>query len=315
MAIAPGGSSIGQIRPLSYGSNGVSSGPASLNVNPNANMGTSDIAMGAGAQGGTGYGVTRLPNPTPTQRVNALPGVIAGRLNYNRGAAIANADYTNNLNDLVTTYGDPTAWATPAVSPGVYPGLTSEHGNNAIPAAPNQSMAQMLGVNVSPAVAALARSNTIGANGSVGNSTIAQLHMAALNSMARAVAAGSSSGASGSGQLGANVNQSNIASGQAAFNANATFQAAVQALNQGKLDTFNSLMSTLQNAYVTGENTVAKNASTYPVVNPPAMQVGGFRDVLPSTQMPGFTSGQLTGLGMTPELARRYVGYAAQGLG
>lgn len=307
--IAPGSSSIGQIKPLSYGVNGISNGPASLHANPNASMGTSDISMGAGAQGGSGYGVTKLPALTPTQRVNALPGVIAGRLNYNRGAAIANADYTNNLNNLVTSYGDPTAWATPAVSPGVYPGLTSEHGNNAIPAAPNQSMAQALGVNVSPAVAALARGNTIGPNGAIGNSTIAQLHMAAINSLARASASGAMTGGSGSGSLAANVNQSNIASGQAAFNANATFQAAVQALNQGRLDTFNQLMSTLQGAYVTGENTVAKNASTYPVTNPPATQVGGFRDVLPSVPMPSDQQSVIT-----PFLRRHYPGYVAQGM-
>ena len=198
--------------------------------------------------------------------VQAMPGVMNATSQYVTGANTLNTNFRNNLNSAVTWFGDPTAWA-PQNQPTVSGGLTSENGNNLIPAAPNQSLAQALGYNVDPAVAALARGNTIGPDGSVGNSIVAQLHMAAANARSAAIAAGSSSGGAASGSLGVNVNNQNIVAGQQMFNAVKSFQDQIQQANQGRITSIDQLRNNVINAITKGLATVQnpRNAALYPV--------------------------------------------------
>lgn len=284
---------------------------------PGSQTGTSDVAMGAGTAGGAGYGRTYTPPPSPLSYINSVPGVMAAQSAYISGAGQANTNYRNQLNDLTTWFGDPTAFATGQQPGSVSSGLTSENGNNVSAAAPYQSMAQALGVNVDPAVAALARANTVGPGGAVGNSIVAQLHLAAANARSAAIAAGSSSGGAASGSLGVNVNNANLQAGQNMFNAVKAFQAQTEQMSEGRLSTIDQLRQAVIAAITKAPSTIAQNPGLYPVQTQGAFSnVGGTRGLAadqPLNGSAGYNPAAYVPGGTAPWIARRMQaqGYAS----
>jgi hypothetical protein len=235
-------------------------------------MGISDVASSTGGYGANrtlqqftgglparitdargGYGSYVQPidyNPY----VNALPEVMQARGDLAFQGALSKQQEQQQLSQLYAAFGDPTA----------LPGMSQGW----------QSLQQTLGGALDPASGAIARGNTIGPNGEIGNSTIAQLYLAGKTAMQQAVNSGIPMGAVGSSQLGYNINQQNIAAGQSLadqmskFGTAATGYINTDAANQARLN------QAVSDAVRTGTATVMKDPTSYGVPTPKTMTVG-----------------------------------------
>ena len=261
-------------------------------------MGASDVSMGAGAQGGTGYGRVHTPATNPMIYASSIPSVQAATMGYNTGLNTANTNFANQTGQLIEQYGDPTAFLSPGTvasstpyNPNAYvPGGSSPAqaaaiqargygtpGGNpvGVPGGPI-SLAQALGLNsVDPQVAAIARANTMSPTGAIGQSIVAQLYLAAQNARDAAVTSGIGSGFSNSSQLGTNVNAANINANQANFDAASKLKAQIEGLSEKRVSTINKLQDRVNTAYSTVIPTVTRNPDLYHVDKATTRNVGG----------------------------------------
>jgi hypothetical protein len=200
-----------------------------------------------------GYGSYQQPiNYTPY--VNQLPEVMAARSALGSQGMLANQQEQQQLSQLIGGFGDPTAL------PGMAPG--------------GKTLSQLLGQNVDPATAAIARANTMGPNGAIGGSTIAQLYLAGQSSLRNAWNNSIPMGAVGSSQSGYAMNQANMANARALADATAKFQSTGTGYINTAADTLSGLHQKLADAIATGTQTVIKDPSSYPLPTPKTVNVG-----------------------------------------
>jgi hypothetical protein len=222
-------------------------------------MGTSDVAStgryvtGHPSDAGQGYGSYQQPiNYSPY--VNQLPDVMQARSDLAFQGAASKALERQQLSSLISQFGDPSAL------PGMLPN--------------GQTLSQLLGQDVDPQTANLARANTIGANGAIGNSTIAQLYLAGKVSLQNALNSGLPMGAVGSGQTSYNINQANIANQQALASKAADFASTGTGYINTDLATQAKLQQAVADAVRTGTSTVMAHPDQYGVPTPKTMTVG-----------------------------------------
>lgn len=211
-------------------------------------MGRSDVASTGG-----GYGSYQQPIDY-SPYVNALPDVANAQSALTFQGALSNQQQQQQLSALYGAFGDPTAL------PGMSQGWSS--------------LQKLLGPALDPQTGAIARANTIGPTGAIGNSTIAQLYLAGKASLQNALNNSIPMGAVGSSQSGYAENQANIAQGQALaskmgdFANSATGFINTNAANQAKLH------QAVSDAIATGTATVMKDPSAYGVPFPKTVTVG-----------------------------------------
>jgi len=212
-----------------------------------------------------GYGNVKFPGTDPMTAVTALPDVQAAQLDLLHQGALADANYRTNLSQLIATYGDPT----------VLPRINWGLGASTLPGqAGGQTLSQALGMDVDPATGELAANNTVGPGGTIGNSVVAQMYLAAQQARSHAINTGLPWGAAGSSQLGYNLNQGQIDYGQQGYNALQKLQAAQGNLTQTWQGTKLGLEDAVTKAVQQGLATVNANPSAYGVQTPYTGQAG-----------------------------------------
>jgi len=219
----------------------------------------------------------------------SVPGVAQQMMTNQEQSNLANFQLGQNASQAIAQFGDPTAFG-----------------------GTGKTLAQTLGWNVDPATAALARANTIGPDGSTGNSTIAQWHLATQNALNTAVDRGIPMGAMGSSQLAYNTNQANIASQQDLFNKVSALQNQLTGWNQANQNTQLGLQESMRNTLLNAYNTVLKNPSQYGVTGPTTTAVGGTRGLAPSStfQAPTQTVAPSAGYGGNVPGGANYGGWS-----
>lgn len=225
--------------------------PPSMLTRPGANTPKPIEPRSDVASTGGGYGSATF-YPDYMQYVNALPGVMNARMSAGTGGAISDAQTRQALQQLITNFGDPTVYDKSA-----------------------RSLSSLLGPAVDPATAALARANTVGKGGAIGNSIVAQLHLAMQKSLQNAIDKGTPLGFTGTGQTAYGINQANIAGGQHLYDAGQALQEATSGAVNQNANTHFQLNQGVSNAITSGVNKVMSNPSRYPVAAPYTAKVGG----------------------------------------
>jgi hypothetical protein len=262
-------------------------------------MGISDVASSTGGYGANrtlkqftgglparitdargGYGSYVQPidyNPY----VNALPEVMQARSDLTFQGALSKQQEQQQLSQLIAQFGDPSAL------PGMAPG--------------GRTLSQLLGQAIDPQTAAIARANTIGANGSIGNSTIAQLYLAGQSSLQNAINNSIPMGAVASSQTGYDINQANIASAQALSDKMNTFASTGTGYINTDLANQARLNQAVSDAVSTGTQTVMQHPEQYHIPTPKTVTVGQgtpqVGDFPPGPQHPAFVPAAPTGIG------------------
>ena len=252
---------------------------------PNVSTRVTDVSSGSTPQA-PGYGGYRLPGETPLQRIMRLPGVMAAQNAYNTQGAIAGSNYRTGLMDQAVAFGDPTAFGNVLGLPSggqaapFNPSPTNFQSDAASgggygpgQAAPSAWSSFLGSLDPTGTVGAAARAATIGPGGSIGNSVVAQWHLATQEALRQAAAQGLG-GFQGSGQVGHNLNLANIAQGQDLYNKYMAFMGGVHQLGSDYTGAMSKLASGVQNAIASGQNLVATHPGLYPILGPRAAQVG-----------------------------------------
>jgi hypothetical protein len=255
-----------------------------------------DVTSSGTAQN-PGYGATVQAPPTALQYTQNLPAVRMAMLQGNTDIANAKSNYATQLGDLATWFGDPTAFGNPLGLGAAAPfkstptNFLTDTSSSAQGGPPQNNFASWL-QGISPTVAKAALTNTVGPGGAIGNSIVAQLHLAAGENLRQAINSGFG-GFQGSGQVGHNANLAQIQNSQNMYNAYRNFIDQVHGLSSGEINSISQAKQNMINAIQSGWQSVINHPNLFPVQSGNIVTpVGGSRG-LPSTPM---------GAGQTPTI-------------
>lgn len=221
---------------------------------PAANMGISDVRMGPGTAGGTGYGNVQSTAITPQEAVYALPDVQNAMLAQTQGNTVADAAFNQAFGSTLAAFGDP------SVLPGAPAGFSLQTALGLDPDTLGKINA------LDPNWLQIAQATTAGPGGTIGTSRVAQLYLAAAQARDQAVARAAASGFTSTGQLGLDTQLANMAYGQNLVNAaQQYFTAPIQTAIQNWLATKSDLATKVQQAINTDLYNVNQNPSAYGV--------------------------------------------------
>lgn len=225
-----------------------------MQLRPGSNSPATTHLTDATSGGAAGYGSYVDPRYTNSLQnyINALPSVAAARMALTSQGGQSYDQMRQAIQSTLVNFGDPTAFG-----------------------GAGQSLASLFGGAVDPATAALARANTVGANGSYGNSIVAQLKQAASAALQQKLQAIGGSGFQSSGGAGAEINQSNIGLGHDVYNAAQQALGTVTGAINSNNNTQLQLQQALQNAILKGTQTVEQHPDLYPIPRPTVNTIGG----------------------------------------